>query len=470
MKRWMILLIVVLSLLLSFLLMRTSELFIFSRVTDGEKTEYRKDGVLAYAANPDSAETVSSENSEDSEKGEIQTFFDADGNPVKQSDGHYALKKTYIQGDNRSIVFQYLDINLQPMINTSGYSTLIRELKDGVVATDWYKDLDGNPVANKLGAYGRKLGYENGRVTAITYVDADGTPKRIRPGYATVKRSFYEEGPWIGKIENEFYFDEHDRPTALSLGQYGVHKEYDALGRNDVLTYLGMDGHPMVTKAGYTTVKNTFYPDGTVKTEMYFGLDGAPVALSQGQYGILKENGRTAFLDAKGEVMFSFRNFLYLHPVIVLLFALALAAVITFLGEKVNACVLIAYAVFVIYMTLIYRSEGESGTNLEIFWSYKQFFSSQSLRLQILNNIWLFVPLGAVLFKLWPKAWFLLVPIVLSVLIEMIQYLTGLGYCELDDVISNSLGGVLGFGFAYFLDSAAMRLRKRIRRKAMPKK
>ena len=69
-------------------------------------------------------------------------------------------------------------------------------------------------------------------------------------------------------------------------------------------------------------------------------------------------------------------------------------------SRKQNAILLILYLAFIVYMTLI----GErAGVRLDLFWSYRLFFISPVMRLQILNNIWLFVPLGAMLYRLWPR-------------------------------------------------------------------
>ena len=57
------------------------------------------------------------------------------------------------------------------------------------------------------------------------------------------------------------------------------------------------------------------------------------------------------------------------------------------------------------------------------------------------------MPLGAALYSLKRK-WVWVLFIALSVLIEAVQYFTGIGLCEIDDVISNSMGGFIGYGFA----------------------
>lgn len=63
--------------------------------------------------------------------------------------------------------------------------------------------------------------------------------------------------------------------------------------------------------------------------------------------------------------------------------------------------------------------------------------------MEILNNIWLFIPLGAILMK--PIGWRgIIACIVLSCIIEVVQYFTGFGLAEFDDNISNGLGGAIG--------------------------
>lgn len=51
-----------------------------------------------------------------------------------------------------------------------------------------------------------------------------------------------------------------------------------------------------------------------------------------------------------------------------------------------------------------------------------------------------------------------------SLLIEMLQYVTGLGLCELDDVVSNTLGGFIGVMTAIGLAWAGKKLSGKIYR------
>ena len=117
--------------------------------------------------------------------------------------------------------------------------------------------------------------------------------------------------------------------------------------------------------------------------------------------------------------------------------------VITF-SFLTGAVLTVLYLTFIVYMTLMYRAEGESRARFELFWSYRQFFDSAILRLEILNNIWLFIPMGAMLSQ-FMRGWkAVLCALLCSAAVEIVQYYTGLGLCELDDVVSNTLGAATG--------------------------
>ena len=58
----------------------------------------------------------------------------------------------------------------------------------------------------------------------------------------------------------------------------------------------------------------------------------------------------------------------------------------------------------------------------------------------MINNIWLFVPFGIGLYVIFRKKRVWVVALGLSLVIELIQYFTGLGILELDDLFGNTLG------------------------------
>lgn len=117
-----------------------------------------------------------------------------------------------------------------------------------------------------------------------------------------------------------------------------------------------------------------------------------------------------------------------------------------------NTCkriLLLVYMGVIIYVTLFMRTSYQLGAiNLRPFWSYA-FLDRPHIRWQIYMNIFLFIPFGFVLrwnYKLGiiPIA---LIGMAFSGVMETVQYIFGLGTCEVDDVIHNTLGSVLGYGY-----------------------
>lgn len=143
-------------------------------------------------------------------------------------------------------------------------------------------------------------------------------------------------------------------------------------------------------------------------------------------------------MDKEGREYQDLNRLLHNEPLLVVCLGVIVLLLSVFFSRRGNLALLLLYIRFILYMT-----DGETRVQLELFWPYKQFLSSPSLRLEILNNIWLFIPLGAVLMKLigWRG---IIACIVLSCVIEVVQYFTGLGLAEFDDVISNGLGGGIG--------------------------
>lgn len=75
----------------------------------------------------------------------------------------------------------------------------------------------------------------------------------------------------------------------------------------------------------------------------------------------------------------------------------------------------------------------------------------------MLMNVFLFVPIGlslpfALSKKKHPVIITMIAAFLFSVSIEAIQYYFALGLCEMDDVIMNTLGAMIGT-LAYFLSS-----------------
>ena len=420
---------------------------------------YDKNGKLTFAADKHYATIIKTT----SENTLLEKYYDEKGKPAKQPSNCYSILR---ENDNlgRNIKLTYLGIDGQPIMITSGYSIIERTFdRENRIEWEMYFDTEGNPIKSLYSCYGCHYEYdENGRSIKIVYVDEDRNPHMTQNGYAILHRSFYEEGLWSDRVENELYFDEHDNPIAISHGEYGQHREYDSLGRNNVITYINDNGIPILNNLGYSTIIRTFYPDDSVKTEMYYDQNGQPVALSEGQYGRLIEADNISFLDAEGKKQFNLLSYLYTYHLSVILIALAIIIIsIALLRKRENVFLAILYTAFIIFITLLNREKSESRAELELFWSYKIIFSDKSLQLEILKNIWLFVPIGSILRKIWSDGRVIILAVAISLIIEVTQFISGLGLAEFDDILSNGIGALIGFGYCYVMEQMLTLIKSR---------
>lgn len=369
----------------------------------------------------------------------IEEFYlDAAGNPVERYGDYCGIAYEYNDGDT---VIRYLGADKKPMMLSSGYSAIVRTLVEGKATDDFYYDLNMQPVQCTGGYYGLHREYdEQGLNCAITYLDENRQPVICTSGYAVKTYLRDSEGTVIG----ERYFDTEGKPVKSSLGQYGELYQRDEQGRISQITYLGADGNPTPTNAGYTVMKRTYHRDGTADTDMYFDADGNPMVLSKGQHGIKRSGKVNLLLDKNGYVMLCVDNILNGFPFMVVISGCVICLLILLLPKKMSVFLTAAYVVFILYETLMFRETGDARTNFVLFSYADRFLTEQAVRVGVINNIWLFAPLGAGLYRIIQKKWVLLVPFLMSVAIETTQYITGLGIAEFDDVFGNTMGGWIG--------------------------
>ena len=233
------------------------------------------------------------------------------------------------------------------------------------------------------------------------------------------------------------------------LGQYGELYQRNEQGYIGQITYLDADGNPAPTNAGYTILKRTYHRDGTADTDMYFDANGNPKALSKGQYGIKRSGKVNLLLDRNGNAMPCVDNLLNGFPCMVVVFGCVICLLMIVLPKSLSVVLTIVYVAFILYETLMFRESGDARTNFVLFSYAGKFLKEQSVRVGVINNIWLFIPLGTGLYRWFQKKWALLFPFGMSVAIETTQYITGLGIAEFDDVFGNTMGGWIGILVAY---------------------
>ena len=106
---------------------------------------------------------------------------------------------------------------------------------------------------------------------------------------------------------------------------------------------------------------------------------------------------------------------------------------------------------FILCVAFLDRRQLSTSYNLNLFSSYHNaVFSSDSIeRINILLNIMLYIPLGMIFgskycpWKKWYQA--LTVGLLISVIIEFTQFITKMGYADIDDVFNNFSGVIIGY-------------------------
>lgn len=132
-----------------------------------------------------------------------------------------------------------------------------------------------------------------------------------------------------------------------------------------------------------------------------------------------------------------------------------------FKKEKVkiiDILLFIIYCLFLIYILFLRRSKNISVKyNIVPFKTYIEYFtkiinSSIDIKTAILNfiaNIFLFVPMGYFLPKIFKKVNSFnkttIISMLIIILIEVMQYITKLGIADIDDVILNTIGAMIGY-------------------------
>ena len=401
---------------------------------------------------------------DDSGKVIVERYYSLDGKPCLNQNSYYGVAYRYNEANQR-VEISYLDAEGNIAPNASGYAIIKREYDDvGHAVLEMYYDADGEQTALGGNQYGvqRTAFDENGRNTEFTYIDKDGQPMVISAGYSTVKRTYNA----AGKVEVNMYYGLDGEQVKLSLGQYGDQHVYNEQGQEIALIYLDAAGQPTETTSGYTMLRKD-YVDGKVSVEWYCDRDGQLIELRRGQCGAryVYSDGKLQEktpIDRNGNDLFFLDRVLSQSMSAVILGAALVMLASSLLPRRYCAALLGLYVLFILYMTLyVKESSGDESARWELFWSYRLLWEDEGIRKQIINNILLFVPLGFMLYRIRPHPAGIVLMALFSILIEGTQWVAGLGLCELDDVISNGLGGAAGFLMAKNVQRIRMRFGKR---------
>ena len=118
--------------------------------------------------------------------------------------------------------------------------------------------------------------------------------------------------------------------------------------------------------------------------------------------------------------------------------------------KRIRVGIFLLYIVIVLWITLIDREWGKSHAMLIPFWEFANVIKGVERSFyikQILGNLTMLLPFGFMLpmLKKVTLKQVLLISMLFSVFIEVLQFITGRGLMEFDDVFNNTAGAVLGY-------------------------
>lgn len=139
---------------------------------------------------------------------------------------------------------------------------------------------------------------------------------------------------------------------------------------------------------------------------------------------------------------------------LVLAFILGAILSVMVLGWKMGlkwsaGWLLVEYLFLLLYLTVFVRNtQAEWTYNLSPFWSYQAIREGRDdILVQVVMNVLAFIPIGLLLGTFKGLKWWqvLLIGLCFSILIELLQLVLKRGLTEIDDVVHNGVGCVIGF-------------------------
>lgn len=369
-----------------------------------------------------------------------EDFYDEKGNPAYLQTGYCTVA---IKEDWPVITYKYFDENNCFIERTDKYSILVKtfESKDTKDYTDRYYDEEMNPVS-VYGRYGVRYYYDGDRQIGYTYLAEKDSPIDISSGYATVTRTFYDDN----MVKTEMYIDTKGEAVCISDGHYGISIEYYANGNRSIVTSIDVNAKPMKNKQGYVSLQYIYRENGTLEKELYLDAVGEPCKANDGSYGKYHSGEITYYLSKSGIKYMPINDMLNQYPYLVVVAALVICILFIVLSKKGRIGLLVLYTLFILFKTIFSRETRALDLILNPFDSYRNLFFNVGSTLQIIDNIWLFIPYGMGVKSIVNNKKLLVILFSMPLLVELIQLVFRVGTFETADIINNVLGELIGLG------------------------
>ena len=152
-----------------------------------------------------------------------------------------------------------------------------------------------------------------------------------------------------GRTYDDFFYDLNGQQVQCSGGYYGLRRGYKAEGQNISLAFLDKDGRAVCTLSGYAIMTYQRDMNGNVVGKQYFDTDGNPKALSKGQYGIKRSGKANILLDRNGNVMPCVDNLLNGFPCMVVVLGCVVCLLMIALPKSLSVVRTVVYIAFILY-------------------------------------------------------------------------------------------------------------------------
>ena len=157
-----------------------------------------------------------------------------------------------------------------------------------------------------------------------------------------------------------------------------------------------------------------------------------------------------------------FQNWINAHQDVLAIMVVCIIILVIHMAGKwrkqLSVVGIIMYTLFVLYKTVFSRKQGDYPINLNLGWSYRAMMNgSPGMFSQIYLNIMLFIPIGifgGILFLNKNKKSYMLpvaFGLILTIIVESFQLIFRRGTFELDDILNNVIGTIIGMMIAWGL-------------------
>jgi eukaryotic-like serine/threonine-protein kinase len=239
-----------------------------------------------------------------------QIYYGLDGQQTRLKDGYSQTKAVYNEAGNQEEV-AYFGPGEQATLHKLGFAKIRfkHDARGNVIETtylgldgqftrhkDWYAhivkthDHRGNVLSEAyFGPDGKtrtliRSGFASARMTydernqliRMEFFDVDGNPTRKSDGIASFKATYDERG----NRTSESYFGPDGTRTFSNQGFAVATMGYDAHDRRTGEACFGLQEERAIHRDGYWRLRLVYDHRGYLAEKHYFGIDGAPVAVS----------------------------------------------------------------------------------------------------------------------------------------------------------------------------------------------